>query len=253
MHYIIQRQQLWVPYHRFANTFNLIDELLFKQALICILWCIWVAKIHSNIQPKWSVCDAGTTFIWLRMWNIFINTILIQETLDNYIAGFILVPTEIYNAIHTGFNGTIRATVVKHLSSVLWNVSFKKINLKAAITASNLYKLIHSGTYNLDYRFHIVTWGNTMFCKHNCTFRVIFPLLQTSFLHVAQNWEKSPNTFALLLFKKSFFSNIQPENTWFDFLWPNTNLFFQSAMTCDFTSSCHQRKSTSNLYHWYSG
>lgn len=54
MPYVIwkQWQQLWVPYHRFANTFNLIDELLFKHALICILWCVWVAKSHSIYSPS---------------------------------------------------------------------------------------------------------------------------------------------------------------------------------------------------------
>jgi len=47
------------------------------------------------------------------------NIIFIQKTLHNHIAGVILVPIEIYSTIHTDFNGMIRTTADKHLSSVL--------------------------------------------------------------------------------------------------------------------------------------
>lgn len=147
MHYIIkgQWQQLWVPYHRFANTFNVIDELLFKQALICILWRIWVARIHSNTQLRWSACEAKPTLTQLRLWNIFINAIFVLQILRNDTAGFIWAPNEIYSVSHADFNGRMRTgwgPLWINICPLCFETHHLEIHLTPALTASNLCKLI---------------------------------------------------------------------------------------------------------------
>lgn len=192
MHYIIKGrwQQLWVPYHKFANTFNLIDKLLFKQALICILWCIRVARIHSDTQPRWSACEAKLTLVQLRSWNIFISAIFVLQILRNDTAGFIWVPSEIYCVTHAAFNGrmrTGRGPLWINICPPCFETHHLKIHLTPAITASNLCKLMQSGTYSHDYRFRLVTCNNTVFCTYNWTLHVIFLCCKHLSCNIANN------------------------------------------------------------------